>query len=246
LQGRQWREGDSYHDLFLGDFNYHKGQLWAHDDYKSAVQTLFTRLNVGIPEYGPPPDKLSDWNFDVRSLGFDLESARYSDGFSATVAEITPLGLQPADDIWYIGVPLLSTVKSLARRQAASLLQRMTNLTQSGDEIVANALEVDLTARGQTVIGEGMKRVRVEAANRPGSVILNDMPQFTGTVDQVTSQMMIYNRQWLLQQMRSGRPILDIGLDATRLNRSIFYQMEQNMIKNYLKLHPNAFQVIRP
>lgn len=91
-----------------------------------------------------------------------------------------------------------------------------------------------------------MKRVSMEAAKRPGSVILNNMPKFTGTADQITSQMMTYNRQWILQQMRSGRPILDIGLDATRANPSIFYQMEQNMMRNYLKLHPNAFQVIKP
>ncbi|SHE78683.1 hypothetical protein SAMN05444377_101244 [Flavobacterium fontis] len=99
---------------------------------------------------------------------------------------------------------------------------------------------------GQTIIGEGMKRVSMEAAKREGSVILNDMPKFTGTAYQVTSQMMTYNRQWILQQMRSGRPILDIGLDATRANPSIFYQMEQNMMRNYLKLHPNVFQVIKP
>lgn len=47
-------------------------------------------------------------------------------------------------------------------------------------------------------------------------VILNNMPKFAGTADQVTSQMMTYNRQWILQQMRSGRPILDIGLDASQ------------------------------
>lgn len=97
-----------------------------------------------------------------------------------------------------------------------------------------------------TIVGEGMKRVSMEAAKHPGSVILNNMPKFTGTADQVTSQMMTYNRQWILQQMRSGRPILDIGLDATRTTPSIFYQMEQNMMRNYLKLHPNAFQVIKP
>ena len=99
---------------------------------------------------------------------------------------------------------------------------------------------------GQTIVGEGMKRVSMEAAKRPGSVTLNNMPKFTGTADQITSQMMTYNRQWILQQMRSGRPILDIGLDPMRINPSIFYQMEQNMMKNYLKLHPNAFQIVTP
>jgi len=49
---------------------------------------------------------------------------------------------------------------------------------------------------------------------------------------------MQYNRQWILNELRSGRTILDIGRDATRVNPSIFYQMEQNMIKNYKLLHP--------
>ncbi len=91
-----------------------------------------------------------------------------------------------------------------------------------------------------------MKRVSTEAAKRPNSVILNNMPTFTGVPHQVTSQMMTYNRQWILQQMRSGRPIIDIGLDPMRANPSIFYQMEQNMMRNYLRLHPNAFQIITP
>ena len=100
--------------------------------------------------------------------------------------------------------------------------------------------------KGVTVVGEGMARVEAAASKIPGAKILNDMPKFTGTADQVTSQMMTYNRQWILQQMRSGRPILDIGRDLNRANPSIFYQMEQNMMKNYLKLHPNSFQIIKP
>jgi hypothetical protein len=77
-----------------------------------------------------------------------------------------------------------------------------------------------------------MKRVSAASAQNLGSVILNNMPKFTGSANQVTSQMMTYNRQWILQQMRSGRPILDIGLDATRTNPSVFYQMEQNILKS--------------
>jgi RHS repeat-associated protein len=99
---------------------------------------------------------------------------------------------------------------------------------------------------GATIVGEGMKRVSMEAAKHHGSVILNNMPKFMGTADQITSQMMTYNRQWLLHQMRSGRPIIDIGLDPMRIHPSIFYQMEQSMMKNYLKRHPNAFKIITP
>ena len=92
--------------------------------------------------------------------------------------------------------------------------------------------------KGVTVIGEGMARVESIASKIPGAKTLKDMPVFIGTTYQRTSQMMQYNRTWLLKEMRSGSTILDIGLDATRTNPSIFYQMEQNMIKNYKLLHP--------
>ena len=97
-----------------------------------------------------------------------------------------------------------------------------------------------------TIIGEGMNRVETEAAKRPGSVILNNMPEFTGEKYQITSKMMENNRSWWLDQMRTGRPVYNIGLDIYRQEPSIFYQMEQNMMNNYLKLHPNAFQIINP
>lgn len=72
------------------------------------------------------------------------------------------------------------------------------------------------------------------------------MPTFTGTADQITSQMMQYNRRWILNEMRSGRTILDIGLDAGRADRSIFYEMEQNMLRNYQKLHPGSLNIVKP
>ena len=100
--------------------------------------------------------------------------------------------------------------------------------------------------KGIIIIGEGMARVEAVASKIPGAKILNDMPKFTGTADQVTSQMMQYNRKWILQQMRSGKSILDIGLDPMRKTPSIFYQMEQNMLKNYQKLHPESINVIKP
>jgi len=99
---------------------------------------------------------------------------------------------------------------------------------------------------GVTVIGEGMVRVEAAASEIPGAKILNDMPKFTGTAEQITSQMMQYNRKWILEQLRSGRTILDIGRDLLRKNPSIFYQMEQNMLKNYLKLHPGSVKIIKP
>lgn len=112
-----------------------------------------------------------------------------------------------------------------------------------GGEFVGPTLEgLGWLGRGSemapTIIGEGMGRVEAAAAKISGARILNTMPEFTGTADQITSQMMQYNRQWLLNELRSGRTIIDIGLDETRPTPSIFYQMEQNMIKNYNILHP--------
>jgi hypothetical protein len=86
-----------------------------------------------------------------------------------------------------------------------------------------------------------MARVEQAAAKIAGSKILNDMPNFQAmgmSAEQITGAMMQYNRRWMLEQLRSGRQTIDIGLDINRARPSIFYQMEQNMIKNYQKLHP--------
>jgi hypothetical protein len=94
-----------------------------------------------------------------------------------------------------------------------------------------------------------MSRVEAAATKIPGSKILNDMPDFRAmgmNSDQVTSAMMQNNRRWILDQMRSGRPILDIGSDSTRASPSIFYQMEQNMLNNYQKLHPGSLNITKP
>ena len=100
-------------------------------------------------------------------------------------------------------------------------------------------------AKGITVIGETQARVEAAASQVSNANTLK-MPLFNGTKDQITSQMMQYNRQWLLGQIRSGRTILDIGLDVNRGTPSIFYRMEQNMLKNYMKIHPEWNGVIKP
>jgi RHS repeat-associated protein len=102
---------------------------------------------------------------------------------------------------------------------------------------------------GPVVIGETMLRVESAAAKIPGSRILNDMPDFKAmgmNEHQVTSAMMRYNRKWILEQLRSGREIIDLGKDAARKVPSIFYQMEQNMIRNYKKIHEDFNRVKGP
>ena len=114
---------------------------------------------------------------------------------------------------WMVALGVGSIILDVATLGGASIAKGAikTGIKAGGRVIAKSAVR-----RGQTIVGEGMKRVRTAAAKNPGSTILNNMPKFSGSRDQVTSQMMQYNRKWLLQQMRSGKPIRDIGLDPRR------------------------------
>jgi RHS repeat-associated protein len=177
--------------------------------------------------------------------GFSYSERNYRDALIAANPGVAPNILFGEPGIIYSPVNVGDFV-FLGMGVAKMGMKMLGNaMLKDGANVVARD-GVYVAKTGQTIVGEGMKRVSMEAAKRPGSVTLNNMPKFIGTDYQVTSQMMTYNRQWMLQQMRSGRPIIDIGLDLNRANPSIFYQMEQNMMRNYLKLHPNAFQIITP
>jgi hypothetical protein len=55
------------------------------------------------------------------------------------------------------------------------------------------------------IIGETMARVEAAAAKIPGAKILNDMPDFKAMgmkPHEVTSAMMQYNRNWILEQLK--------------------------------------------
>ena len=97
------------------------------------------------------------------------------------------------------------------------------------------------------IVGETMSRVEAAAADIPGAKILDDMPDFSAMglpPHKVASAIMQYNRQWILDLLRSGRPIIDIGFHPNRAIPSIYYQMERNMIKYYQILHPEYRGVI--
>jgi hypothetical protein len=63
-----------------------------------------------------------------------------------------------------------------------------------------SSIAANTAGRGPVIVGETMSRVTEAARGVPGAKILNDMPTFTGTADQVTSSMMQYNRTWILDQ----------------------------------------------
>jgi hypothetical protein len=105
------------------------------------------------------------------------------------------------------------------------------------------------TSKNAVVIGETMERVQAAARRIPGAKILDTMPDFRALGlkgHKLTSAMMQYNRKWILEQLRSGQQIIVIGRDVARKIPSIFYRMEQQMIKNYRKLHPESQPAAQP
>ncbi len=83
--------------------------------------------------------------------------------------------------------------------------QTQASTGENYDGIPYDALDFLLAAntagRGPVIVGETMSRVTEAARGVPGAKILNDMPTFTGTADQVISSMMQYHRKWILDQM---------------------------------------------
>ncbi len=111
------------------------------------------------------------------------------------------------------------------------------------------AATLDRIGAETVVIGETMRRVQEAARRLPNARILDDMPDFRSRglrPDRVTSEMMQYNRRWILEQLRSGRKFMDIGRDPNRVEPSIFYGMESNMLRNYTRRHEGRVEVTRP
>ena len=147
--------------------------------------------------------------------------------------------------VGYLGLTICDVVKSC---EVVGLALKPVARTARGLASVGGSATRAMT-RGPVVIGETMTRVERAATKLPGSRTLDDMPDFRATgmsPDQVTGEMMKYNRKWILEQARSGRQIIDIGTDPNRAIPSIFYQMERNMLNNYRKLHPELDLVSVP
>lgn len=218
----------------LGRYGSLKGQGYYGSDFaKSWTEGHQTRVKVDILDAVQTVLDVAGMVPVVGEIADGLNAAIYAARGDYATAAISLTAT----------VPLIGT--------GATVGKLLSKATKKGVSLAGDAAKyadeaVDVAKGGTTVIGEGMARVEAAASKIPGAKILNDMPKFTGTADQITSQMMQYNRQWILNEMRSGRTILDIGRDLNRSNPSIFYQMEQNMLKNYQILHPGSLNIIKP
>ena len=165
---------------------------------------------------------------DVRrgAAQFFGEHRAITHGFSPVPTSKSELALQAVPFVGKVAGPVLKKTGNAAAQKLAGI---------AADD-------------GPIVIGETMKRVEAAAAKIPGAKIIK-MPEFKEmglSADEVTSAMMAYNRKWLLEMIKDGRKIIDIGLDPKRKkDPSIFYEMEQSMLRNYRKLHPEFDNVVR-
>lgn len=90
------------------------------------------------------------------------------------------------------------------------------------------------------VVGETM--TRVDKAARKFNAGTLEMPDWINRMprgDAKTAAMMDYNQKWLQDHMDKGTDIIDIGRDAKRADPSAFYDMEQEMLKNYKNMNPD-------
>ena len=190
-------------------------------------------------KYTDPSGEAIETLWDIANVVMGIKSARDNIRAGRYVAAAVDVGGALLDGVAVLAPAVPGGVGAVIK-------------TARAVERVDDAVDATRVARGvgsdPVIIGETMARVENAAAKYPGAKILNDMPDFNQmgmTREQVTSAMMQHNRKWILEQMRSGRQIIDIGPDINRSTPSIFYQMEQQMLRNYKKLHPSFAGAIR-
>ncbi len=97
--------------------------------------------------------------------------------------------------------------------------------------------QISGVSKATIVIGENMTRVQAYASKIGAQTI--KMPEHILKMPdgyRKWNAMMQYNREWLFQHLKSGSKVVDIGIDINRplqYGRSLYYQMEQNVIKYY-------------
>lgn len=83
-----------------------------------------------------------------------------------------------------------------------------------------------MKARGKIVIGENMRRIRAAAKSI-------DAAWYQGwRIEPWDKDLALKrNKAWILKKIKQGCEVIDIGIDATRLVRSPFYEMEKKTLR---------------
>ena len=87
------------------------------------------------------------------------------------------------------------------------------------------------------VIGENMRRVE-NAANQIGADVYHGFPGYKPGVTRFRDAW-LHNRGWLMEKVRNGYDIVDIGIDTAREERSISYAREARLLA---RLKPGGHQ----
>jgi RHS repeat-associated protein len=255
-------EGDTYESV-VQNMDEQLGTRW----HRSSGKSLLARRLVG-----KQPGDIVDISMFFRAAYNETTEANtpalqgFAEDQSATAAE-TSFADTPAQHINAVSATIAADMQStwrIANDPAAPRFMRSEARQSIVEGVGLSLMPLGIVNRGKAagsgaknavtkrpvIIGETMTRVEVEAAKTPGGAkILNDMPEYWNMglrPHEVTSKMMQYNRTWIHQQLKEGRRIIDIGTDPNRNIPSIFYQMEQQMLKNYEKLYPGTVSVTKP
>jgi hypothetical protein len=107
-------------------------------------------------------------------------------------------------------------------------------------EVIAVALPIggvgsNILKHSRVVIGESMGRVKTAAFWRnatyykPGPVGGPLAPSVS------TASDLMRNGDWLVEALRDGKKVIDIGIDLKRKDRSIFYNLERRVMDAWEK-----------
>ena len=137
--------------------------------------------------------------------------------------------------------------KTGAFTSAAQSVGKVSDVAGAGKKIVknapdlSNAMKIADKSQKTIVIGENMTRVKkaTKMLQQEGidakwyQAWKNNFPQkgVKMTQDQLT-EALFRNKRWLQSKIDEGYQIIDIGKDINRMERSPFFNLEQNIIEN--------------
>lgn len=218
--------------------NAEKGDFYNHGDYDNPLTFDGANwLDVGgnLALDGVTGTQYTNGPLD--QMGFSgtkiAPAMNELSGFQHTLAEIdlnlsgrrgaTPIGI--GDMQYYVdGQGLATHIAPQGGAGALGLLGGPVTAPQKVIVIGEGMTTVQGTARGLQARGINAKWYQAWSKNYP-----KNRPMTSAEI----SAAMARNKRWIHSKIREGYKVYDIGIDASRARRSIFYQVERDAIQRF-------------
>ena len=151
-------------------------------------------------------------------------------------ASIVDVAMNPTDpwawaglvgDIADVLIPCVGGIGELTK--GLSSINRTRKMVNSACDVADTTGDILKVSSSPVVIGESMDRVH------SFSKTVN-ADYFHPTPGLSDADTLLENKQWLEKAMSQNRTIYDIGIDPQKKTRSIFYQMEYEISKDYSRI----------